>query len=300
VIETFGLTKKFGEFTAVNEVSISVKEGEILGVVGPNGAGKSTLIKMLCTILAPTAGTASIMGFDIVKDSQKVRSIVGYLPEEPRVYDYMSGEEFLSFFADVYGKGRERIPELLEFVGLEEHARRKIAEYSKGMKHRISLARALIHDPQVLILDEPTMGLDPASSRDVRERIKSMRSSGKTILVCTHYMDEADFLCDKLAVMNRGRIAAVGKPEELKAKVAKQRYLAVVIKEDGLMGKLADEVGGKADGRMIVVGVKGMNSTISRVYSAAKKLRATVISIKTLDPSLEDVFVAVTRGGKWV
>jgi ABC-2 type transport system ATP-binding protein len=300
VIETFGLTKKFGEFTAVDGVSLTVNEGEILGVVGPNGAGKSTLVKMLCTILAPTAGTATIMGFDIVKDAQKVRSIVGYQPEEPRVYDYMTGEEFLSFFADVYGSGRERIPELLEFVGLEEHAKRKIGEYSKGMKHRISLARALIHDPKVLILDEPTMGLDPASSRDVRERVKSMRKSGKTILVCTHYMDEADFLCDKLAIMNRGKIAAIGKPEELKARVAKQRYIGIVINEDGLIRKLADELGGSVDGRVIVVSIRGMNNTIARVHAGAKKLHATVLSIKTLDPSLDDVFVAVTRGGKWV
>jgi ABC-2 type transport system ATP-binding protein len=234
-----------------------------------------------------------------VKDSQKVRSVVGYWPEEPRVYDYMSGEEFLSFFADVYGSGRERIPELLEFVGLREHAKRKIGEYSKGMKHRISLARALIHDPQVLILDEPTMGLDPASSRDVRERIKSMRKSGKTILVCTHYMDEADFLCDKLAVMDRGKIAAVGKPEELKAKVAKQRYLGIVIKEDVLIRRFADELGASVDGRMVVVSVRGMNSTIAKVHATVKKLNATVLSMKTLDPSLDDVFVAVTRGGKW-
>jgi ABC-2 type transport system ATP-binding protein len=300
VIETFGLTKKFGEFTAVNDVSISVKDGEILGVVGPNGAGKSTLVKMLCTILAPTAGSAKIMGFDIVKDAQKVRAIVGYLPEEPRVYDYMNAEEFLSFFADMYGKGRERIPELLEFVGLEEHAKRKIGEYSKGMKHRISLARALIHDPQVLILDEPTMGLDPASSRDVRERVKSMRRSGKTILVCTHYMDEADFLCDKLAIMNRGRIAAVGKPEELKARVAKQRYLSVVIKEDELKEKLAKELGGEVDGRMVIVGIKNVDRAIANVHEKAKKIKVTILSIKTLDPSLDDVFVAVTRGGKCV
>ena len=299
MIETFELTKKFGDFTAVDGVSISVKGGEILGVVGPNGAGKSTLVKMLCTILAPTSGTASIMGLDIMKDSQKVRSIVGYLPEEPRVYDYMTGEEFLTFFADVYGKGRERIPELLEFVGLSEHAKRRIGEYSKGMKHRISLARALIHDPQVLILDEPTMGLDPASSRDVRERVKDMRKGGKTILVCTHYMDEADFLCDKLAVINRGRIAAVGKPEELKAKVARQRYLAVVIKEDELLKKLADEIGGEIDGRRIIVKVRGLNSTMEKVNSSSKKLNATILSVKTLDPSLDDVFVAVTKGGKW-
>lgn len=300
MIETFELTKKFGEFTAVDRVSISVKAGEILGVVGPNGAGKSTLVKMLCTILAPTSGTAAIMGLDIVKDSQKVRSIVGYLPEEPRVYDYMTAEEFLTFFADVYGNGRQRIPELLEFVGLSEHAKRKIGEYSKGMKHRISLARALIHDPPVLILDEPTMGLDPASSRDVRERVKEMRKAGKTILVCTHYMDEADFLCDKLAVINRGRIAAIGKPEELKAKVAKQRYLSVVIKEDALTKKLADEIGGEVDGRRIVVRVKGLNSTVAKVHSASKKLNATILSVKTLEPSLDDVFVAVTKGGRWV
>lgn len=298
MIETFELTKKFGELTAVDGVSLSVHEGEILCVVGPNGAGKSTLVKMLCTILSPTSGTARVMGFDIVKDAQKVRSLVGYLPEEPRVYDYMSGEEFLSFFADVYGSGRNRIGELLEFVGLEEHARRRIGEYSKGMKHRISLARALIHDPPVLILDEPTMGLDPASSRDVRERIKEMKKEGKTILVCTHYMDEADFLSDRLAVINNGRIAAVGKPEELKARVAKRRQLSVVIKEDALVGRFAEEVGGEVDGRAVVVKAKELESAVGRVHAAAKKLGATVLSVRTIDPSLEDVFVAVTRGGR--
>ncbi|MEM3556141.1 MAG: ABC transporter ATP-binding protein [Candidatus Micrarchaeia archaeon] len=300
MIETFELTKKFGGLTAVDEVTLSVKEGEILVVVGPNGAGKSTLVKMLCTILSPTSGSARIMGFDIVNESQKVRSLVGYLPEEPRVYDYMTGEEFLSFFADIYNSGRENIPELLEFVGLKEHAKRKIGEYSKGMKHRISLARALIHNPPVLVLDEPTMGLDPASSRDVRERIKEMRKEGKTILVCTHYMDEADFLSDKLAVINNGRIAAVGKPEELKAKVAKQRYLGVVIKEDSLVRKFAEEVGGEIDGRNIIIKTKNLSRTMRKVNSVARKLNAKVLSVKTLDPSLEDVFVAVTRGGRWV
>ncbi|MEM3690210.1 MAG: ABC transporter ATP-binding protein, partial [Candidatus Micrarchaeia archaeon] len=295
MIETFELTKKFGGLTAVDEVTLSVKEGEILVVVGPNGAGKSTLVKMLCTILSPTSGSARIMGFDIVNESQKVRSLVGYLPEEPRVYDYMTGEEFLSFFADIYNSGRENIPELLEFVGLKEHAKRKIGEYSKGMKHRISLARALIHNPPVLVLDEPTMGLDPASSRDVRERIKEMRKEGKTILVCTHYMDEADFLSDKLAVINNGRIAAVGKPEELKAKVAKQRYLGVVIKEDSLVRKFAEEVGGEIDGRNIIIKTKNLSRTMRKVNSVARKLNAKVLSVKTLDPSLEDVFVAVTR-----
>lgn len=300
MIETFKLTKKFGELTAVDEATLTVKEGEILVVVGPNGAGKSTLVKMLCTILKPTSGSARIMGFDIVEESQKVRSLVGYLPEEPRVYDYMSGEEFLCFFSDIYGSGRERIPELLEFVGLKEHAKRKIGEYSKGMKHRISLARALIHNPPVLILDEPTMGLDPASSRDVRERIKEMKKEGKTILVCTHYMDEADFLSDKLAVINNGRIAAVAKPEELKAKVAKQRYLSVVIKEDSLIKKFADEVGGEVDGRAVLVRIKSLNGSMKRINAAASKLKATILSVKTIEPSLEDVFVAVTRGGRWV
>lgn len=299
MIEAFNLVKQFDALRAVNDVSFIAKEKEIFGIVGPNGAGKSTLIKILSTILTPTSGRAVINGLDIATESQKVRSIIGYLPEEPRVYDYMSGEEFLNFFSDMYKSDKSRIKELLEFVGLEEHAKRKISNYSKGMKHRISLARALIHDPPVLLLDEPTMGLDPASSREIREGIKKMREDGKTILVCTHYMDEADFLCNVLAIMNNGRFAALGKPEELKAKLTKSRLLSVVIKEDKLVREVANELDAELDGRSIILKARDINTGISKIYSAAKKSGATVLSVKTLDPSLEDVFVAVTRGQKW-
>jgi ABC-2 type transport system ATP-binding protein len=299
MIEAFSIIKKFGELKAIDDVSFVAKEGEIFGVVGPNGAGKSTLIKILSTILTPTSGRALINGLDIAKEPQKIRSIIGYLPEEPRVYDYMSGEEFLNFFSDMYKGDKKRIPELLEFVGLKEHAKRKISNYSKGMKHRISLARALIHDPPVLLLDEPTMGLDPASSREIREGIKRMRDEGKTILICTHYMDEADFLCDVLAIMNNGKFAAVGKPEELKTKLARNRLISVVIKEGELVRRMADELNSEVDGRSIIVKAKNVSAALSKIHSTAEKRGATVLSIKTLDPSLEDVFVAVTRGQKW-
>lgn len=299
MIEAFNLTKQFGELRAVDDVSFTAKEGEVFGIVGPNGAGKSTLIKILSTILTPTSGRAIINGLDMAKEPQKVRSIIGYLPEEPRVYDYMSGEEFLNFFSDMYKGDKKRIPELLEFVGLEKHAKRKISDYSKGMKHRISLARALIHDPPVLLLDEPTMGLDPASSRDIREKIKEMRREGKTILICTHYMDEADFLCNVLAIMNNGKFAASGKPEELKARLAKNRLLSVVIRENELTRKIADELDSEVDGRSIIVKTTDVSAALSKIHSTAKKFGANVLSIKTLDPSLEDVFVAVTRGQKW-
>ncbi len=298
MIEAKALFKRFGDVSAVKDVSFIANEGEIFGIAGPNGAGKSTIVKMLCTILSPSQGTALINGLDVQKDAEKIRQIVGYLPEEPRVYDYLSGRNFLRFFANVYGvrDADSKIGELLEFVGLLEHSERKIGDYSKGMKQRISIARALVHDPSVLILDEPTMGLDPASARELREKVLGLRNEGKTILICTHYMDEADFLCDKLAILNQGAIAAIGKPEALKAKIAQTRYLSVVLEETSQKNekRFSDELNASQKGRNILIEIKDTASSMKRINSAAAKIGVKILSIKNLEPSLDDVFIDVT------
>ncbi|MBU1196923.1 ABC transporter ATP-binding protein [Candidatus Micrarchaeota archaeon] len=298
MLEAQGLVKRFGSIVAVDGVSFKAKSGQVFGIAGPNGAGKSTIVRMLATILSPTEGTAIVDGLDIRENAESVRKLLGYLPEEPRVYDYMTGESFLEFFSDLYRvpRAERRVRSLLEFVGLEEHAHRKIGDYSKGMKQRISIARALVHDPQVLFLDEPTMGLDPASARELREKILSMGREGKTILVCTHYMDEADFLCDQLAILHKGKIAAIGRPEELKAKIAKKRILAVVLKEESKPEekRFASLLSGRVSGRSVLVPYHD-SSTLSSVHRAARKTGASIVSVHHVDPSLDDVFISVTR-----
>jgi len=298
MIEAKKLSKSFDKIRAVRDVSFRAEKGEIFGIVGPNGAGKSTIVKMLCTILSPTTGTAIVNGLDVQEHAEKVRGMVGYLPEEPRVYDHMSGRDFLRFFADMYDveNAEQRINELLEFFDLKEHGDRVIGDYSKGMKQRISISRALIHNPSVIIFDEPTMGLDPASARDLREKILGLKEEGKTIFMCTHYMDEADFLCDKLAILNNGKIVAIGKPEELKAKLAKKQFISVVLKENSASAKkFVKELKAETHGRSILIPVKNTSEGLKRINSAAEKKKLTILSIKNVEPTLDDVFIALTR-----
>lgn len=299
MIEAQHLQKRFGGFLAVKDVSFTAAKGEIFGIAGPNGAGKSTIVKMLCTILSPSGGTALVNGMDVRKDAQRIREIVGYLPEEPRVYDYLTGRNFLEFFASIYGvrNADARIGELLEFVGLAEHANRKIGDYSKGMKQRISIARTLVHDPEVLVLDEPTMGLDPASARELREKILGLRDGGKTILICTHYMDEADFLCDRLAILNRGEIAAIGKPEALKAEISRKRFISVILVETDRLRekKFIAQLRAREKGRNIIISVDDENEALRKIHAAAGRNGVKILSIKNIEPSLDDVFIEVTR-----
>ncbi len=292
MITVEGLVKKFGDFEAVSGVTFTVRDHEIFGIVGPNGAGKSTIVKMLATILRPTSGKASILGMDIAEKAEDIRKIIGYLPEEPRVYDYMTGMEYLELFSQLY-ESKYDINELVRFMGLEKHISRKIGEYSKGLRQRLSVARALVNDPKLLILDEPTMGLDPASARDLREKVLQMRDEGRTIIMCTHYMDEADFLCDNMAILESGTIATMGKPEELKAAMGQSLFLKVVFDTEN--EKLLNALKARRRGRSMLVPAKSVQEGTERVMREAERNRAKLLFIETVTPTLEDVFVKVTR-----
>src|ERR671914_1382046 len=205
--------RKAVEVEAVRGVSFEIREGELFGLLGPNGAGKTTTIKMLITLLIPTAGEARVLGYDVVKDAREVRKRIGYVfGGERGVYERLSGYDNLRYFAELYGvPGREqrgRIEELLELVGLKGREHERTEGYSRGMKQRLHIARGLLHDPQVVFLDEPTIGLDPVGARELRATIASLAAAGKTILLTTHYMFEADSLCDRIAVIAHGEIVA--------------------------------------------------------------------------------------------
>lgn len=220
MIETQGLSKLFDSFQAVEEVTLTVRPGEVLALLGPNGAGKTTTVRMLTSILKPSAGWARVAGHDVVNNPAAVRASVGVLTEHHGLYFRMRSEEYLDFFGDLYGLTpslrRARAAQLLDRFGMREAAGKRLGEYSKGMRQKLALIRALLHDPPVLLLDEPTSAMDPHSARLVRDAIAALRSEKRAIILCTHNLPEAEELADQIAVIRRGRIVAQGSPAQLK------------------------------------------------------------------------------------
>jgi ABC-2 type transport system ATP-binding protein len=221
MIVTHNLSKSFEQFLAVNKVSLQVKAGEVLALLGPNGAGKTTTVRMLTSVLTPSHGWARVAGYDVVTQAAQVRASVGVLTEHHGLYNRMPASEYLDFFGQIYcvepARRRARIQELLEHFGLYQAQARKIGEYSKGMRQKLALARALLHDPPVLLLDEPTSAMDPESARLVRDAIKNLRSAERAIIICTHNLAEAEELADQIAIIRQGRITVQGSPGALKA-----------------------------------------------------------------------------------
>jgi len=223
MIQLEGLTKRFGDFTAVDGVTLSIAAGEILALLGPNGAGKTTTVRMLAAILQPSGGRAVVAGFDTRSDGIEVRRRVGLLTEQPGLYLRMRGGEYLGFFGRIYGLDAEtrqqRGRRLLEQFDMPEAWDRRMGEFSKGMRQKMALARALLHEPPVLLLDEPTSAMDPYSAKLVRDAILSLRDERRVILVCTHNLAEAEIVADRIAIIRRGQIVALGTPAELKRKL---------------------------------------------------------------------------------
>lgn len=214
------LRKKFDDFVAVDSVSLEISPGEVLALLGPNGAGKTTTVRMLTSILHPTSGWAKVAGFDVVENPREVRSAVGVLTENHGLYNRMPAAEYLLFFGQIYGltaaARKQRCKALLDRFGLKDAAGKRIGEFSKGMRQKLALARAMMHDPSVLLLDEPTSAMDPESARLVRDMIKDLKSNRRTILICTHNLAEAEELADRIAIIRQGKIIAAGSPVELR------------------------------------------------------------------------------------
>lgn len=246
VIKTTRLTRTYGKQTAVLDLNLAVKSGSIFGLLGPNGAGKTTTIKMLTTLLSPTSGKAEVAGFDITTEASEVRKRIGYVPQMLSADGSLTGQENLELSAKLYGIPKAQIKTLiadaLNFMGLDDVAHRMVKTYSGGMIRRLELAQAMLHRPAVLFLDEPTPGLDPIARRLVWDRLKELqRNYNMTILITTHDMEEADFLCDELAIMHKGNIAASGPPSELKASIGENATLEDVFES---VSKGADFEGG--------------------------------------------------------
>lgn len=306
MIETHDLSKQFDKgFWAVDGVSLTVRPGQILALLGQNGAGKTTTVRMLTALLHPTRGWARVDGYDTVADGAKVRAAIGVLTEQHGLYMRMSAVEYLDFFGELYGvvgpAYRAERTRLLEYFGLAEAAHRRIGEYSKGMKQKLALARALIHNPSVLLLDEPTSAMDPESARLVRDQIASLKSSRRTIVICTHNLSEAELLADAVAVIYRGRILVSGTLDELKDAVLGPREYEVSLARDWDLDGFVPPAGVTLSGRdadrlrFRVSDPRAVNPQLVHELSARQ---APVVSVQESPRTLEQVYLKVMAGAQ--
>jgi ABC-2 type transport system ATP-binding protein len=290
---------------AVRGVSFAIDSGELFGLLGPNGAGKTTTIKMLITLLIPTSGSASVLGYDVVRDAREVRRRIGYVFGGDRgLYERLSAYDNLRYFAELYAvparEQRRRIDELLDLVGLAGREKERVEGYSRGMRQRLHIARGLLHDPPVVFLDEPTIGVDPVGARELRKTIASLAESGKTVLLTTHYMFEADDLCNRMAVINKGQIVAEGTPRDLKAIVADRTVIEI---ETFGVDEDAVERVRQADGVTSVSIEERDQAQVLHVQSpAGTELTQTLLGalgttrigrVAVREPTLEDAYVAL-------
>lgn len=232
------LTKKFEDVTAVDGLSLEIEKGELFGLLGPNGAGKTTAIKVLCGLLEPSSGSAHVGGYDVRKDTSKVKELIGVCPQDTAAYSFLSGRENVELFGNLHAMPKEKLKTntdgLLEKMSLAEDANRRFGKYSGGMKRRINLIMALVHDPEIAFLDEPTVAMDPQSRHAVWDFIRELKNRGKTIILTTHYMEEAEELCDRVGIIDHGKLIALGSPKQLKDKFKAKDLEEVFI---GLTGR---------------------------------------------------------------
>jgi ABC-2 type transport system ATP-binding protein len=297
VIEARGLVKRYGAIEAVRGLDLDVHAGETFGFLGPNGAGKSTTIKILCTLANPTAGDARVAGFDVVRERAAVRRNIGLVFQDPTLDTYLSAERNLRFHGELYGVPRavitERSRQVLEMVGLWDRKDARVATFSGGMKRRLEIARGLLHSPRVLFLDEPTVGLDPQTRLSIWNYLDELRQrEAITIFMTTHYMDEAEH-CDRIAIINEGRIIALDTPDALKASVGTDRVQISTDADDAAIAALAEqfEIAAERHDGQVMFQVPDGERFVPRLFA---ELGVSIRSVSVARPSLDDVFLAYT------
>ncbi|OEC88350.1 MULTISPECIES: ABC transporter ATP-binding protein [Methanobacterium] len=305
-IELNNLTKKFGDFTAVDDLSLTVKEGEIFGFLGPNGAGKSTTIRMLCTLAQPTSGSAKVAGYDLIKDSARVRENIGLVAEKMIMYDRLTAAENLRFFGKLYEipkqKLEKRIDELLELVDMQEWKNTQISKFSTGMKQRINVIRALLPEPKIVFMDEPTLGLDPQTTFSIRDITREINDSGVTVILTTHAMVEAEALSDRVAIIDHGKVAALDTPQKLKNMITNSDTTIFGTKITNLTSDLIGKINSldvvtamsQQDDYNLKISAKG-DDALNQIIDTVRHEGGNIASITNSNEStLEDVFLAVT------
>ena len=326
LVQVSGLVKRFGEHAAVDDVSFDIREGEVFGLLGPNGAGKTTAISMISCLIAPTAGTVTVGGLSVATDAIKVKSALGVVPQEIALYPTLTALENLRFWGRMYGLSGalldERVNDALETAGLADRAKDRVETYSGGMKRRINIAAGIMHHPRLLIMDEPTVGIDPQSRNHILETVKGLNERGMTVLYTSHYMEEVEFLCDRVGIIDHGRLIALGTIDELKRVVGDENVISVRVADvpEGVVEALralpaVDSVTCSAPeaepteagtpsgvepavaedrGAVIQVLSRDSGAVIADVVAVLGKAGARVLAVDVREPNLESVFLHLT------
>jgi ABC-2 type transport system ATP-binding protein len=305
ILEVRELVKKYGDFTAVKGISFDIKEGEIFSLLGPNGAGKTTTISMLSTLYTPTSGDATIGGHSITKNSMAVKQLIGVVPQEIALYEDLTARENLIFWGQMYGLSgkflNNRVDEVLEQIGLVDKAKNKVKTYSGGMKRRVNIGVGLLHKPQLLFMDEPTVGIDPQSRRAILDTVKDLNKQGMTVLYTTHYMEEAQELSDRVGIIDHGELIALGTQDELTRQVGKTDTLILHIGENEDAEALAmslkgvkDVLEANASDQQISIITPQAENILASVVSKANERGIKIRSMEIREPNLEAVFLHLT------
>ncbi len=303
ILEVDHLIKKYGDFTAVNDISFTINEGEIFSLLGPNGAGKTTTISILSTLFAPSGGDASIGGFSVLNDPMAVRKLIGVVPQEIALYEDLTAIENLNFWGQMYGLSgktlHNRVSEVLEQIGLVDKAKSRVKTYSGGMKRRVNIGVGLLHQPKLLFMDEPTVGIDPQSRNHILDTVLELNRRGMTILYTSHYMEEAEYLCTRICVMDQGKIIASGTKDELVGMIGEETEIVLLLESaDGeamdALGAVAGIESLRREGDRITIRCENADlilaDVIAGVTAAGKHLR----SVDVKKPNLETVFLHLT------
>ncbi len=305
IVEVDHLVKYYGEFPAVNDISFSIEAGELFSLLGPNGAGKTTTISLLSTLLKPTRGNASIGGHSIVHDTLAVRNMIGVVPQEIALYDMLSARENLIYWGQMYGMGgvqlKKRVEEILGQIGLAERAGHRVKTFSGGMKRRLNIGVGLLHTPRILFMDEPTVGIDPQSRRNILDAVKSLNQQGMTILYTTHYMEEAQELSGRVGIIDHGQLIALGTQKELTQLVGEHETLRLHLGEDQDGDALAEALRSCpgilnvscVDSTVVII-VPEAEEALAPVITRANELGTKIRSVDIQEPNLEAVFLHLT------
>lgn len=302
VVEVTDLERRFGDFRAVAGISFSVRKGEIFGFLGPNGAGKSTTIRMLCGLLAPTGGSGRVAGFDVVRETEKIKTRIGYMSQKFSLYDELTVEENIDFYSGIYrvpaARKGARKDWVLEMAGLRDHRHSRTGRLSGGWKQRLALGCAVLHEPPILFLDEPTSGVDPNSRRLFWDLINDLAGQGVTVFVTTHYMEESEY-CDRLAIIYRGEIIAMGKPSELKHDHMREAVIEIKCQRAADAMEVVESLPGINEAALFGSGLHVVAAeaepAIASARSALDAAGFEVDSIERITPTLEDVFVSLVE-----
>ena len=305
ILEVHDLCKKYGDFTAVKDVSFSIEEGEIFSLLGPNGAGKTTTISMLSTLFTPTSGEAVVAGHSVTREPMAVRRVIGVVPQELALYEDLTARENLVFWGQMYGLGGEelerRTAEVLEEIGLTDRAKNRVRTYSGGMKRRVNIGVGLLHKPRLLFMDEPTVGIDPQSRRAILDTVKELNRQGMTVLYTTHYMEEAQELSDRVGIIDHGELIALGTQKELTRQVGEAETLVLHIGENDDAEALAKAVASvpgvrsaEAVDHEVSIVCPEAEEVLAGVVTRANEGRVKIRSIDIREPNLEAVFLQLT------